>query len=90
MPNGPILSDVINDGPHDAPQIRRPKRRFPSLREYFRLTGMRQATIASVLGISDTHLSNIVSGKRRPNAKLAIDLSRLTSVPVESIVSPEP
>ena len=58
---------------------------FPSLRAFFDQTGARQADIARDAGISETHLSNIVNGKRTPSYDLALTLSRLTNVPVESI-----
>lgn len=65
---------------------RRPKRPFATLRAFFDQTGTRQSDIAADLGISEAHMSNIVSGKRRPNVQLALDLSALTNVPIDAIV----
>lgn len=69
----------------DIRRPRRPRRPFPTLREFFDATGTLQADIAFDLGISQAHLSNIVSGKRRPSVGIAVELSRLTNVPVEAI-----
>lgn len=72
----------------DTPKPLRPKRRrgpFPSLRAFFDQTGVRQSDIAANVGISETHMSNIVSGKRTPSLPLAKALSRETNVPIEAI-----
>lgn len=65
---------------------RRPKRPFATLRDFFDQTGTRQSDIAADLDISEAHMSNIVSGKRRPNVVLALKLSELTNVPIDAIV----
>jgi transcriptional regulator with XRE-family HTH domain len=63
------------------------KRRGPflSLRAFFERTGRHQRDIAADVGISESHLSNIVSGKRTPSLAIAKALSQLTNVPIESI-----
>lgn len=66
---------------------RRARGPFPSLRAFFERTGVRQSDIASDAGISEAHLSNIISGKRAPSYELAIILSRLTNVPIEQVGS---
>lgn len=65
----------------------RNRRRGPysSLKSFFERTGECQRDIAADLGISESHLSNIVSGKRTPSLGIAKKLSVLTNVPIESI-----
>lgn len=62
-------------------------RAFASLREFFAQTGIRQEDIAAELGISPAHLSNIVNKKRTPSFDLAIRLSEIANVPIQSISS---
>ena len=69
----------------ETPTKPRTRRPYPSLRAFFEQTGTRQADIAIDAGISETHMSNIVNGKRTPSYDLALLLSRLTNVPVEFI-----
>jgi transcriptional regulator with XRE-family HTH domain len=69
----------------ETPTRRRSSRAYPSLRAYFELTGTRQLDVAKDAGISEAHLSNIINGKRTPSYHLALVLSRLTNVPVESV-----
>jgi len=68
-----------------APPRPRRRRPYPSLRAFFDQTGIRQADIAKDAGISEAHLSNIVNQRRVPGYHVAVTLSRLTNVPVESI-----
>lgn len=70
----------------DTRRSRRFRKPFPSLRAFFDQTGIRQADIAADLGISESYMSNIVSGKRTPSAKLLLDLSAATNVPAEAIL----
>jgi antitoxin component HigA of HigAB toxin-antitoxin module len=77
----------------DTPTKPRPRRRlgpFATLRAFFDKTGVRQSDIADNVGISETHMSNIVSGKRTPSLGLAKKLSRETNVPVEAIGADAP
>jgi DNA-binding XRE family transcriptional regulator len=64
---------------------RRPRRPFATLRVYFDQTGTKQADIAADVGISEAHMSNIISGRRKPSVDLACKISALTNVPVEAI-----
>lgn len=67
---------------------RMPRRRrgpFPNLRSFFDQTGTRQGDIAANVGISESHMSNIVSGKRIPSLTLAKKLSAETNVPIEAL-----
>lgn len=65
---------------------RRTRGPFPTLRAFFDQTGILQADIAADLGISEAHLSNIVSGKRTPSYRVAVKLSQLTNVAIEALV----
>lgn len=74
----------------ETPVKPRPRRRlgpFPTLLAFFEKTGIRQSDIAANIGISESHLSNIVSGKRTPSLDVAKKLSRETNVPVEAFGS---
>jgi transcriptional regulator with XRE-family HTH domain len=64
---------------------KRVKGPFSSLRAFFDQAGALQVDVAKDAGISESHLSNIVNGRRTPGYDLAVRLSRLTNVPVESI-----
>jgi transcriptional regulator with XRE-family HTH domain len=70
----------------ETPLRRRYRRPFATLREFFDQTGVRQSDIAADLKISEAHMSNIVSGKRRPSVELAMRMSALTNVPIPGIV----
>lgn len=66
----------------------KPRRRargpFPTLRAFFDQTGIRQSDIAADLGISESHMSNLVSGKRKPSYRIATALTTLTNVPFDA------
>jgi antitoxin component HigA of HigAB toxin-antitoxin module len=64
---------------------RRPKRAYPTVPAWLAETGTAQQDLAKVLGISQSHMSNVLSGKRRCSLRLALRLSKLTNVPVENI-----
>jgi transcriptional regulator with XRE-family HTH domain len=46
-----------------------------------------QREAAAHLGIDDTFLSQLVNGKRHPGLRNAIDIERLTGIPVEAWLS---
>lgn len=85
----PIFLDVMHDT-RTKPRPRRRRGPFPTLRAFFEQTGVRQSDIAANIGISESHMSNIVSGKRAPSLDVAKELSRETNVPVEAIGSDAP
>ena len=56
------------------------------IRAYLTETGRTQRALAAQLGISPSHLSEIVSGRKRPSLDVAFDIERATGgmVPVQS------
>lgn len=62
------------------------RKAYPSLKAYFEETGTSQYVIAKRVGITQPHLSNILSGARTPSLPLALKLARLANVPVETLV----
>ena len=64
---------------------RRIKRPFSTVQDWMRATGTSQQELAKVLGISQSHLCNILRGNRKPSLDLAFSIARLTNVPVENI-----
>lgn len=63
----------------------RVKRAFPTVQAWMRATSTSQQELAKVLGISQSHLCNVLRGNRKPSLDLAFQIARLTNVPVESI-----
>lgn len=62
------------------------RKAFPSLQAYFEETGLAQHTIAKRAGITQAHMSNILSGERTPSLPLALKLAKIANVPVESLL----
>jgi len=62
------------------------RRAYLSLADFLQGEGIIQATLAKRAGITQGHLSFIISGDRTPSLPLALKLSRLTNVPVETLV----
>lgn len=50
-------------------------------------TGTTQPELAKVLGISQSHLCNVLRGNRRASGELALQIANLTNVPVETILT---
>ncbi len=65
------------------------KARFVSLAAYFEATGDTQESLAAQLHISASYMSLLVSGSRQPALDLAINIERLTGVPVAALVVAE-
>lgn len=65
------------------------RQKYRTLAEYLKGTGTSQAQFAATLGVDRSYVSLIASGERQPALDLALRISRLTGVPVESLVSPE-
>jgi transcriptional regulator with XRE-family HTH domain len=53
------------------------------MREYLARTDQTQASFAAHLGISQAHLSTVLSGIKRPSLPLAVKMSKLSGIPVE-------
>lgn len=66
---------------------RKARRSVKTLQEYFDLTGVSQAELATVLGVSPSTVCLYAAGKRSPRLAMAVRISRLTGVPVEHLIS---
>lgn len=64
---------------------RRNTRAYPTVHAWMFHTGTTQQDLAKLLNISQSHLSNILNGNRKPSLPLAIEMARLTNVPIETI-----
>lgn len=62
------------------------KRPYPTLAAYIESEGVTQTALAKRAKITQGHLSLILKGERTASLPLAIRLSRIANVPVESLV----
>lgn len=60
-----------------------------SLSEIKKNKGLSNQAMASWLGISDAHLSMILSGQRIPSRKLARRISEKTGIPLLNLLYPQ-
>lgn len=60
-------------------------RPYRSIQEWMAATGTNQQQLAKEIGISEPHLSNILSKSRRCSLYVALKLSKHTNVPIETI-----
>ena len=71
--------------------MRRASRRpYPNVRAWLRGTGTTQRQLAKRLGVHESHLANVLCRTRNASLKLALKLSHLTNVPIESIAKDDP
>ena len=68
---------------------KRTKRAFLTVRDWMRATQTNQRELAKVLGISEAHICNILRGRANASAPLALQISRLTNVPIETLIETE-
>lgn len=54
------------------------------LREYCTRHGYKQYELAELLGLAEAHLSQILSGVRRPGLPIAVRIEDTTGIPVKS------
>ena len=60
-----------------------------TLAEFFDRPGApTQVSLAQELGISEGHMSRIISGQAQPSLPLAVRIADLSGVPVESLLKP--
>jgi len=59
----------------------------PQVRLYLAQRQISQATLARELGITPSHLSQIISGHETPSLRLATRLEHLTGIPAREFVS---
>lgn len=61
------------------------KRPFRSVEAWMTANGVTQRELAKCLGISESHLCNVLGGKKGVSLRLARSISDLTNVPIETI-----
>lgn len=59
---------------------------YPDLRTYFKERGHTQQKLARRLGISQPYMSNITNNIQQPPLDLALRISTLVGVPLESLL----
>lgn len=64
---------------------KKPRRAYRTVQDWMVATGTNQARLAKLVGCSEPHLSNILSKSRRCSLDVALKLSRITNVPIETI-----
>lgn len=62
------------------------KTAYATLNAFLEAEGIAQQDLAKRAQITQGHLSLILSGERTPSLPLALKLSRIANVPVESLV----
>lgn len=62
------------------------KTAYATLKDYVEREGVNQSDLAKKLKITQGHMSLIISGQRTPSLPLALKLSRIANVPVESLI----
>ena len=62
------------------------QRAFQSLAEYLEKTHTRQEDFAVRVGVSPAYISLIVGSHRRPSLELAIRISEVANIPIESLI----
>jgi transcriptional regulator with XRE-family HTH domain len=62
------------------------RRAYPTLAAYIEGERVNQTTLAKRAKITQGHLSLIISGDRTPSLALALRLSQIANVPVETLV----
>lgn len=65
------------------------RRPYVSVKAWMKDTKTNRRTLAKVLGISESHLCNVLTNKRPPSYDLAHAISELTNVPIETIRQPK-
>lgn len=63
----------------------RTRRAYPSVQAWMDATGTNQVELAKLVGIQQSHLSNILRKSRRASLNVALKLSQITNVPIEII-----
>lgn len=64
---------------------KRTRRAYPTLQRYMEATGTTNRQLAKKVGITESHLSNILKKSRRCSLFIALKLSKAANVPVDTI-----
>jgi transcriptional regulator with XRE-family HTH domain len=62
------------------------RKAYPTLHDFLEQEGITQQDLAKKAEIGQPHLSLILKGERTPSLPLALKLSRIANIPVESLV----
>ena len=65
-----------------AKKYRRP---YPSVQAWQAATGTNNRQLAKLIGCHESHICNILKNSRRCSLPIALKLSRITNVPIETI-----
>lgn len=63
--------------------------RITNLNEYKAKKGLKACELAQQLGISESYLSEVLSGQRSISKKLALKISEKTGIPVLNLLYPQ-
>lgn len=66
-------------------RYRRTRRPYPTVTAWMDATNTTQLELAKLLGISQSHLCNVIRGNRKASLDLALQIAKLTNVPIETI-----
>jgi len=58
---------------------------YASVQDWMAATGTNQRQLARIVGVSEPHMSNILSKSRRCSYYLAVKLSAVTNVPISTL-----
>ena len=61
--------------------------RFNNIYDYMTFHGLKQKELGQLLGVSESSISLLLAGKRRPSFELAMRIKALTGIPLEQSLS---
>ena len=62
---------------------------FANLNDYKNKKALSNREMAQQLGISESYLSEILSGQKTPSKRLAIKISKITNIPILNLLYPQ-
>lgn len=60
---------------------------YPSVQAWMEATGTNNKRLAKQLGVTESHLSNVLRKSRRCSLALALKLSKTANVPIDAIAA---
>lgn len=61
--------------------------RFQNIDDFMKFHKLRQKELGRLLGVSESGISLLLAGKRRPSFELAMRIKALTGIPLEQSLS---
>jgi len=61
--------------------------RFQNIDDFMKFHKLRQKELGRMLGVSESGISLLLAGKRRPSFKLSMRIKALTGIPLEQSLS---